>query len=345
MPVIMRVRRRGTHRTLFGCGSQDREALPTYDDSTDTGNPSVNRIGCRTPNSVHRKSRDFAHKPYKTWRLRSVVRVLAILALAALATLGLIWVSQRRLIYFPSQAIPEPVDVALGIEEVTYATEDGLTLSAWFLPGVGEERQGTVVVFNGNAGNRADRLPLGRALADRGYAVLLVDYRGYGGNPGSPSESGLAADARAAVAYLQSRSDVDTDRLTYFGESLGAAVALGLAEERPPAALVLRSPFTSLPDIGSVHYPWLPTSLLLWDRYPNLERISGIDVPVMITAGSDDTIVPVDQSRELFAAAAGPKRLIVIDGADHNDFDLTAGEQMVNEVVEFLNERIPRNDG
>ena len=272
------------------------------------------------------------------------MRGLAILFMAALAALGLIWITQRRLIYFPTQAVPDAAAVLPGTEEVTYPTEDGLVLAAWFVPAEGEE-SGTVVVFNGNAGNRADRTPLAEALAGRGYAVLLVDYRGYGGNPGRPSEEGLAADARAAVAYLETRTGFDFDRLAYFGESLGAAVALGLAEHQEPAALVLRSPFTSLPDIGSTHYPFLPTSILLWDRYPNLETIRGIDVPVMIIAGSADSIVPVSQSRELFEASPGLKRLLVIDGADHNDFALTAGIQLIDEVVAFLDEVLIPGDG
>jgi fermentation-respiration switch protein FrsA (DUF1100 family) len=266
------------------------------------------------------------------------MRGLAIVALAVLAAVGLIWISQRRLIYLPTQNVPDIVVVLPGIEEVTYPTVDGLTLAAWFMPATGEVTSGTVVVFNGNAGNRANRLPLAEAFARRGYAVLLVDYRGYGGNPGRPSEEGLGADARAAVAYLKTRSEFDSDRLVYFGESLGAAVALGLVDHQEPAALVLRSPFTSLPDVASTHYPLLPTSLLLWDRYPNLETIRGIDAPVMIVAGSDDSIVPIEQSKKLFEASPGPKRLLVIDGADHNDFALTAGDQLVDEVAAFLDD-------
>jgi hypothetical protein len=268
--------------------------------------------------------------------VRRIVSVVVIMALAMLVAVGVIWVFQRRFIYFPSQVLPDLVAVLPGAEEVTFPTEDGLTLAAWLVPAAGDANGGTVVLFNGNAGNRGDRTPLAQALAERGYGVLLVDYRGYGENPGSPTEDGLLADGRAAVAYLETRPDVDADRLAYFGESLGAAVAIGLAEQRPPAALVLRSPFVSLPDIGSVHYPFLPTSVLLWDRYPNLERIRGIEVPVLVVAGSADTIVPVAQSRRLYEAASEPKVFVLIEGADHNDFELTAGDQLVAEVAAFL---------
>lgn len=246
-----------------------------------------------------------------------------------IATVGLIFLFQRSLIYLPSGSVPDPPP---GVQPVTYDTEDGLTLDAWFV--ASEEDRGSVIVFNGNAGNRSGRLPLGRALADAGYTVLLTDYRGYGGNPGSPSEQGLAEDARAARAYMAQR--VGSDRLFYFGESLGAGVAIGLAIEDAPSALILRSPFTSLPDIASVHYWYMPSSLLLKDRYPNLERIDELDVPLLVIAGTEDQIVPIGQSQELFEAASEPKELLVIDGAGHNDAALLDGDEMIEAVVEFM---------
>ena len=125
-----------------------------------------------------------------------------------------------------------------------------------------------------------------------GLAVLLFDYRGYGGNPGHPTEEGLAADARAALGYLAGRPEVDPERVIYFGESLGAAVALRLATERPPAALVLRSPFASLAEVGRRHYPVLPVSLLLRDRYDSAALAGRLDAPLLVVAGGRDQIVP-----------------------------------------------------
>jgi fermentation-respiration switch protein FrsA (DUF1100 family) len=163
------------------------------------------------------------------------------------------WSQQRRLIYFPS---PGPVPSAAAVlptgRDVVLHTEDGIRLGAWYFPGRGE----AVLVCNGNAGDRSMRAELAVALNRLGLSVLLFDYRGYGGNPGRPSEEGLAADARAARAWLAAQPPVDPQRIAYFGESLGAAVAVGLAVQRPPAALVLRSPFTALADVGAVHCPW-----------------------------------------------------------------------------------------
>ena len=186
-----------------------------------------------------------------------------------------------------------------------------------------------MLVFNGNAGNRAHRAPLAAALQRHGLQVLLVDYRGYGGNPGTPTENGLAADSRAAHAYVAGRPDVDASRIVYFGESLGTAVAIDLAVEHPPAALVLRSPFTSMADVGRYHYPFLPVRHLLRDWFAAIDQIRRIRVPLLVIAGGRDRIVPIENSRRLYDAAGAPKTLLVLPNADHNDVELLAGEEMI----------------
>lgn len=193
-------------------------------------------------------------------------------------------------------------------------------------------------MFNGNGGDRSGRAQLAVGLSRLGLSVLLFDYRGYGGNPGTPSEKGLAADARTAQAWLAAQPEVDPDRIVYFGESLGAAVAIGLATERSPAALVLRSPFTSLADVARVHYPWLPVGRLLIDRYPSIDRIGSLAAPVMVIAGDRDDIVPESLSKELYEAAPDPKRYLLVPGTGHNDPELVDGNRMLEEVGRFLSE-------
>ena len=258
------------------------------------------------------------------------------LLVVAAAFLVFVWVTQRRLIYFPSTQLPAPGEVGLtSAEPVSFATDDGLRLTAWFVPASGAP-QFTVLVFNGNAGNRAYRAPLAMALRDRGFQVLLTDYRGYAGNPGAPSEEGLLADARAALSYLLSRPDVNPDRLVYFGESLGSGVAIQLAVERPPAALIVRSPFTSLVDIGRHHYPLLPVRLLLRDRFTSIERAPLLRSPTLVIAGTRDSIVPIDDSRRFFDIVAAPKTFVEIRGADHNDDALLIGDEMLEAIDGFL---------
>ena len=253
------------------------------------------------------------------------------------------WVGQRSLMYLPSGDVLTPGEAGLGpAEAVRVRTEDGLELGAWFAPARSTPARATIIVFNGNAGNRSYRGTLGARFVDTGFAALIFDYRGYGGNAGSPSEEGLAADARAVRRYVSTRADVDPSRIVYFGESLGAAVAVSLAIEQPPAALVLRSPFSSAVDVGRFHYPWLPVGWILKDRFLSTDRIGRVTSPSLFIAGAADRIVPASQTRALFHAAREPKALMVIAGADHNDEALAEGPEMIARVVSFVDEALAR---
>lgn len=253
--------------------------------------------------------------------------------LAALAV-GALWAFQRQLVYLPDrEPVPPAAAVLPGAQDVVLATDDGLELGAWWLPAAADAP--AVLVAPGNGGSRDLRAPLARALAARGLSVLLVDYRGYGGNPGSPSELGLARDVRAARRFLLDVAGVPGGRLLYFGESLGAAVVTELATEHPPAGLVLRSPFEDLAAVARVHYPLLPVRALLRDRYPVAQRVSEVLAPTTVVYGTADAIVPPEQSRRVAAAAAELHRLVPIAGADHNDAVLLAGADVVRAVVEL----------
>ena len=263
------------------------------------------------------------------------VAVVVVLLLA-------LWAGQRQLMYFPLDDVPAIAALGpKGVEEVAFDTADGLRLAGWlFTAGAdaaapGESRD-TVIVFHGNAGNRAHRVPLATALRRIGLQVLLFDYRGYGGNPGSPTEQGLAMDARAAREFLITQRGVDPHRVIYFGESLGTGVAVELASEHPPAALILRSPYTSMSDVGQHHYPWLPVRLLLRDRYDSLAQISRVRSRLLIIVGERDSVVPAEFSRRLYDAAAQPKAFVSIAGADHNDDELLDGTTVIEAIAKFI---------
>ena len=253
------------------------------------------------------------------------------------AALVLLWSFQRSLIYLPSGGpVPAAAAVIPGAEDVTFEAAAGVRLRGWFVP-ARESAAATVIVLNGNAGHRGFRAPLARALSAAGHSVLLFDYRGYGGNPGEPTEAGLLADARGALAYLEHRPDVDPARIAYYGESLGAAVAVALAVERPPLALILRSPFTSLADIGRHHYPLLPVhEALLRDRFRVAQPIAAVRAPTLVIAGDRDRIVPPAHSRSVYDAAPDPKRYVSVRGADHNDAALLDGDELVRAVTAFI---------
>ena len=269
---------------------------------------------------------------------------LIVLLLVVVVLVAAVWLLQRRLIYFPDRsALPPAAHVVAGAQDVTLRTVDGISLGAWLVeppPGTPGRRL-AVLVAHGNAGNRLDRVPLATALANHGLTVLLVDYRGYGGNPGSPSEDGLARDLQAARTYLIEQAGFPAERLLYYGESLGAAVVTGLAVRHPPAALVLRSPFTDLPAAGQEHYPFLPVRLLMRDRFPVSTSIAQITAPTLIVYGTADTIVAPAQSRTVAGRAAGPVRVVAVEGADHNDASLLNGRQLIDAVVGLANDIAP----
>jgi alpha-beta hydrolase superfamily lysophospholipase len=257
--------------------------------------------------------------------------VAVIMVVAVLLTLA--WAGQRKLIYFPDRDPPGPPPP--GAREVTYDTEDGLRLGAWFAPPVGDAP--VVLVAPGNAGNRALRAPLLQALSARGLGVFLMDYRGYGGNPGRPREKDLDRDIRAAHRYLAEKLSVPPSRLLLFGESLGTSIVLGLAMREPPAGLVLRSPFIDLAAVGRAHYPYLPVGALLKDRFPVAERLAVIKVPTTIVYGTADSIVPPEQSRTVARRAGGPVHVVEVSGADHNDRALLHGPQIIDAIITLAN--------
>lgn len=240
---------------------------------------------------------------------------------ATVTVVVLVWTFQRSLVYFPdSSPVPPAGDVIPGAQDLALATSDGLELGAWFVPAPAgaADRNLAVLVAPGNGGNRQGRSGLAEHLRDQGFAVLLMDYRGYGGNPGSPSEDGLRLDALAASDALTAQG-YPPERTIYFGESLGGGVIAALLAERPPAGAVFRSPFTELADVGRHHYPWLPVGAILRDRFPVTEHVTATEVPVSVIRAARDSVVPAELSAQVAAAATSLVEERVFDGADHND--------------------------
>ena len=271
-------------------------------------------------------------RPFATVMIRAL-RMVALPLIAVAVLLALLWAGQRSLMYLPLGSVVPPAEAGVaGAEEFSVLAPDGIQLGAWFVKTNAARPVATVVVFNGNAGNRSYRAPLARALADAGFHVCLFDYRGYGGNPGSPTETGLGLDARAVYAAVTGRADVDGSRIILLGESLGTGVAVALAGGTRPIAIVLRSPFTSMADVAAHHYWFLPVRRLLWDRYDCLSRVGVLECPVAVVAGDRDRVVPLALSRRLFDAIRTPKSFIVVPDADHNDFELNAGRPVVDAV-------------
>jgi uncharacterized protein len=241
----------------------------------------------------------------------------------------------NSVLYFPSREIIETPDRAgLHHRDLRLETDDGERLHGWWI-GAGTDSLGHLLLCHGNAGNIGDRVLHAALLTAIGFDVLLFDYRGYGRSSGSPSEAGTYRDARAALRFLLEQPRVDRSRVFYLGESLGGAVALNLALERPPAGLVLLSAFTGVRELGRLHYPFVPAALVP-DAYPALRRIHELRAPLLVLHGDRDDIVPLSQGRALFEAAPGPKRMHVFPGLGHNDLFPLAGAELAQVIASWV---------
>lgn len=268
------------------------------------------------------------------------MRVLAHLSLLALMLTPLTaeGVMEHQFVYFPDRdLVATPALFDIPYEEVTFVAVDGVQLHGWYLPGGVD--QPLILFCQGNAGNISYNIENLAFLHRLGAGVFIFDYRGYGRSSGRASENGTYSDVRGALNWLEHRG-ISRSRMIYFGRSLGAAVALQLAVEAPPAGLVLETPFTSLTAMGRAHYPVLHFLLgwVLDARYDNLSKISAVQVPLLIFQGDRDSIVPEAMARQLFEAANPPKRFYLIKGADHNDTYDVGGTAYWEEWRRFLRE-------
>ena len=225
----------------------------------------------------------------------------------------------NKLLFFPSRELLETPQVPY--EDVAIGR-----LHGWWVPATAPAI-GQMLLFHGNAGNIGDRVPHVALLSAAGFDVLSFDYSGYGRSRGRPSEQATYEDARAAHDALPAR-----DRVFYLGESLGGAVALQLAIERPPAGLILQSTFTGIRNMARLHYPFIPRAVVP-DAYPSLELIRGLRAPLLVLHGSRDELVPLMDGEALYEAAPGPKRMEIFD-AGHNDM---LGSDWIRAIASWAN--------
>jgi fermentation-respiration switch protein FrsA (DUF1100 family) len=239
-------------------------------------------------------------------------------ALAVYAVIvGGLYVFQRHLLYLPVGGRPElGALAALGVREVELRTADGLALLSWYLPPA--DGRPVLAYFHGNGGHIGYRAERVRAFARYGYGALMLEYRGFGGNPGAPSENGLLTDGAAALEFL-AECGIAPDRIVLYGESLGSGVAVPLAARRQVAALVLEAPFTSVAEVAQYHYVLIPAYALVRDRFDSLSRIAEVRFPILVLHGGRDRVVPLRFGRALFEAAHEPKEFWLAPAGGHED--------------------------
>ena len=273
--------------------------------------------------------------------MRIMIRLLFVLLFIEVALPLLIYLGRNHLIFFPSsQPSPEAgLSLLRGtavVDVIRIPRPDGRRLAAYDVQPKGMGSGGPVVVFfHGNAGNIGSRAGWVESFATGTAArTLLVDYSGYGGNPGSPSEEEVYRDGLAVMDFLQ-ESGVPSQNIVLYGESLGGAVAIYVASQRACAGLVVQSSFSSMSSMAFRIYPWLPlASVLARGSFPNAERISELGLPILVVHGDRDEIIPFKEGRKLHAAAPKTAQFLVVEGAGHNDFFAWAGDSYLDMLGE-----------
>jgi fermentation-respiration switch protein FrsA (DUF1100 family) len=267
--------------------------------------------------------------------LRHLFRPAALALIAWAIVVFLMLALESSFLYFPSRTLDaRPRDYGLDADEVRLTADDGVGLHGWWLHGRGAR---VLVWFHGNAGNISHRLDNAKRLIDRfGLDILLVDYRGYGLSEGRPSEAGLYRDGLAMYDEAVRRG-FGPARIVLFGRSLGAAVAVEVGLQRRSAAMILETPFRSVPAMARAHYPFIP-AVLIRSRFDVEAKIAAVEVPKLILHGDRDEIVPLAHAQRIFDLARPPKRIHLIRGAGHNDTYLVGGEEYFRAWREFLEE-------
>ncbi|MEM7617984.1 MAG: alpha/beta fold hydrolase [Pseudomonadota bacterium] len=266
--------------------------------------------------------------------MKAIKKIVSTILIVYFCVVVGLYMAQRSLIYFPDKAIAElPTLNDITVEVLNVMNEDNLTLRGWFVKP--QENKPTIVFFHGNASRHEaslwKSLPF---VEEQGYGFLSVGYRGYGGNPGKPSEQGFYDDSRAFIDALKQSGIAEEDIILY-GQSIGTGVAVQMATEYPNArAIILESPYTSLVDVAAAKYFFVPVRVLLKDRFDSFPKINQVKTPLLILHGKDDRIIPVSYGQKLFDAANEPKKLIALDGIGHNDIPR---EGVYEAAIQFMN--------
>lgn len=265
-----------------------------------------------------------------------MVRVMLSILAGYLFVIAVVYLLQGRFIYYPN--VPErelsgtPSDLRMDYEDVTIETSDGVSLHGWFIRGFSDQ---VLLFFHGNAGNISHRLESIRQFRSLGLSVLIIDYRGYGQSDGRTNERGLYLDGDAAWRYLVDTRGYSPSNIVVFGRSLGGSVAAMIASRYSPAGLIIESSFTSIRDIASEIYPWLPVRWMARYDHPTRDLVSEVTCPVLVVHSRNDEIVPFHHGEGIFESAGSQRSFLSLFGS-HNTAFLEDSDTYLQGVGTFL---------
>ena len=258
------------------------------------------------------------------------IKSFFLLILIYFALTVVVYLFQRKLLYHPFSPQITGKGLIHNFETINFKTSDNFELKGWFH--LKNSNKKTILFLHGNAGNLDNRIDKLNFLGNMDINFLIISWRGYSGNPGNPSETGLYKDALGGIEWLNKKG-ISNDRIILYGESLGTAIATEVAQNENFAGIILEAPFTSMVDMGQKIYPIFPVKFLLKDKYESKNKIKNIKSPILVLHGRKDKIVPFYMGEKIFEMANSPKFKYFTDLDDHMmNFD----EKLVNEIDLFI---------
>lgn len=266
--------------------------------------------------------------------MKVIVLLLLLILLGVAVSFGLRQFEHNNLYYPDRDIVIYPQAFGLPYEEIYFKSSDGVNLHGWLIPSE-EEDAITILFIHGNGGNIGDRVQKAAVFHRLGCRVFLFDYRGYGKSEGRPSEAGTYADAQAAYEFLTQSKNIPSERIVFYGESLGGGVAVHVAQGKNARGLILESTFTSIVDMSTRLFPWIPAHLAVKNKYESIRKIADIKMPILIMHSPQDELVPFDMGQSLYQAATAPKSFVELKGS-HNECFLESGETYAAAIKDFL---------
>ena len=258
--------------------------------------------------------------------------ILSYIFVIYISLLALIFIFQRSLMYFPvKEKISKSFYKNTKLKIIDISTSDGLILKSLYKKSETNINK-TILVFHGNAGHIGHRVSKFKPFMDKGYGLLLLEYRGYGENKGKPTKLGLYRDGEAAINYLINQK-IKSKNIIVYGESLGTAIATKLSTNYSFNMTILEAPFTSVADVAQKRYWIFPAKYLVLDNFDNLGIIEKIKSPLLLLHGYKDYVINIAFGKKVFEAALKPKKALFVQNAGHNNlFEFN----LVNQILNYL---------